>query len=308
MSFDQPLALVAAALVTALVALLVRWSARRRAAQALAYSNLAFALDALRAPRLPGAFLAAGTIAGSAALALALAGPHFVTRVPSRDATVVLCVDTSGSMRATDLRPTRAAASTAAARAFVDAVPAGTRVGLITFASVASEVLAPTADLTAVRDALDRVPAPDGATAIGDALELAARILPPRGRRAIVLLTDGVNNRGIEPLRAAQNVGGRGVRIETVGIGSAEGAGDVIPGTSDLAGLDVDVLRSVAASGNGRYVGASDAGALRDVFRGLAYATVWERARVDGSFPFALFGGVLVLTTFLTGLVMGRFP
>ncbi len=307
LGFDRPIAIAVAALVVASVAFVARFAANRRRAQAFAYSNLAFALGALRAPRLPGALLAAGTLAGTAALALAFAGPHFVVRVPSRDGTVVLCIDTSGSMRATDLEPSRSVASKTAARAFVAAVPGGTRVGIVTFATGASAALAPTADLDAVRDAIDRIPPPDGATAIGDALELAARAMPDRGRRVIVLLTDGVNNRGVDPGRVSANLGARGIHIETVGIGSND-SGQLIPGTADPADLDVDALRAIAQNGDGRYVTASDAGSLRDAFRRIALDTVWENKRVDGAFPFAFAGGALVLVTFLAGMLAGRFP
>ena len=307
MSFAHPLVLVAAFFGVIALAWAFKAFERRRNAQALAYSNLAFALEALRAPRWPAAVLFGAYVAAVAALGLALASPNFVLRVPSRDGTVVLCIDTSGSMRAVDLTPTRAAAARAAARAFIDAVPAGTQIGIVTFSSDASAQLAPTADLDAARDALERIPPPDGATAIGDALQLAARILPGHGRRAIVLLTDGVNNRGTDPVAASQAIGATGVRIETVGVGSSD-SGEMIPGTSDPADLDIGALRAIAQNGGGRYVGARDAGALQEAFRRIALDTAWTKKRVDGSLPFALGGGVLLLVTFLAGLATGRVP
>jgi Ca-activated chloride channel family protein len=306
-SFAHPYVVLVALAVVGLFAWAFVAFERRRGAQAFAYSNLPFALAAFRAPRTPGVLLFTGYIVAVAALALALAAPRFELRVPSPDGTVILCIDTSGSMRAVDLEPTRAAAARAAARAFIDTVPAGTQIGIVTFASSASAQLAPTADLDAARDALDRIPPPDGATAIGDALELAARELPAHGRRAIVVLTDGVNNRGADPVAASQTIGATGIKIETVGVGSSD-SGETIPGTADLADLDADALRAIAQNGNGRYVGARDAGSLRDAFRAIAYDTVWEKKRVDGSFPVALGGGVLLLLTFLAGFASGRIP
>ncbi len=307
MSFAHPQWVLGALLLCAFCAWLYRRVENRRSAQALAYSNLAFAVDALRSPRWPAVALFVALIAGAAALGLALAGPRFVAKVPSKDGTVVICIDTSGSMRAKDLTPTRWDAAKAAARTFVDAVPPGTRVGIVSFASGANVIIAPASDLDAVREALDRIPAPDGATAIGDALQVAAAAMPVRGKRAIVLLTDGVNNRGVDPQEASQEIGARGITIATVGVGTAD-SGQLIPGTNELADLDEDALRAIATNGHGHYARAGNAGALSEEFRRLAFDVVWEQKHVDGSLPFALGGGILVLATCLTGLALGRFP
>jgi len=306
-TFARPALLLVALLGVAALSWLYRRAERRRSAQALVYSNLAFALEALRPARWPGVALFAAYGIGAAALLVALAGPHFFARVPSKDGTVVLCIDTSGSMRARDVDPTRADAAQAAARTFIDSVPDGTRVGIVSFASEANVVQAPTADLDAVRESLDRVPPPEGGTAIGDALGLAAAQLPKTGHRIIVLLTDGVNNLGRDPVQAAQDVAGRGIHIETVGVGSND-SGQIIPGTDELADLDADTLQTIAHLGHGRYAEARDAQTLRDEFRAIALGTVWERKPVDGSFPFALAGGALLIVTFLVGLATGRLP
>jgi Ca-activated chloride channel family protein len=305
MTFAHPLRLVLGLAILTACAFAFRGAERRRNAQALAYSNLTFALDALRPARWPAALLFGAFVLGTAALLVAAAGPRVVARVPAKDGTVVICIDTSGSMRAHDVAPSRSEAALEAARAFIDAVPTGTRIGIVSFSSNADVVAAPTADLDAVRDALGRVPPPDGATAIGDALTLAAQQLPASGKRIIVLLTDGVNNRGSDPLEAAQTIGARGVTIETVGVGSS-GSGEIIPGTAELADLDADSLRAIAQSGHGRYVEARDAGALSDAFRAIALSTVWEKKRVDAGLPLALAGGVALVATFLLGLAAGR--
>jgi Ca-activated chloride channel family protein len=186
-------------------------------------------------------------------------------------------------------------------------VPAGTRVGIVSFATGASLVTPPTADLDVVRDALERLPPPSGATAIGDALELAGEQMTGGGRHIVVLLTDGVNNRGLDPIAASQNLGARGVTIETVGVGSS-GSGEIIPGTNEPADLDADALRAIAENGGGRYAEAANAGALRAAFQSIALATVWQNRRVDASFPFAFGGGALLLCAFVSGLATGRIP
>jgi Ca-activated chloride channel family protein len=307
MSFTHPERLVLVLLVLVAFALLYRAIERRGAARALAYSNLPFALETMRPSRWPSFALFVALAAGVAALALAFAGPRLVASVPVKDGTVILCIDTSGSMSATDLTPSRAAAAKAAARAFVDQVPPGTRVGIVTFATGAAVVQAPTDDLDVVRDALDRVPPANGATAIGDALTLAGQQMPAHGKRVIVLMTDGVNNRGTDPVSAARQVAAGGVGIYTVGIGTS-GSGELIPGTNEIADLDEETLRAIAATGNGSYSSARDAGSLRVAFRDLARATVWERRRFDGSMLFAAGGGIAVVLGFLAGFAAGKFP
>jgi Ca-activated chloride channel family protein len=118
-------------------------------------------------------------------------------------------------------------------------------------------------------------------------------------------MTDGVNNRGRDPIAAAQALAGRGIRVYTVGIGTS-GSGELIAGTSETAGLDEDALRAIAQDGGGFYVGAHDAQALRNAFGGLARATVWEPHAIDASLPLAWGGGVLVLATLLGGFSIGK--
>ncbi len=305
MTFARPGAIVLGLIVLALLALGYRFFERRRAAQSYAFSNLAFALSALRPSRVPAALVFGAYVIGAGALLAALAGPKFIARVPAKDGTVVICIDTSGSMRARDVAPSRAEAAHDAARAFVDTVPEGTRVGIVSFSSAASVVVPPTADLDAVRDALDKLPPPEGATAIGDALVLAARQMPAQGRRIVVLLTDGINNRGDDPLEASRLIGAKDVAIETVGVGSS-GSGEIIPGTTETAELDAQALTAIAQNGHGKYVESADAQTLRQIFRSIALATVWETKRVDGSFVFAFGGGIVLLATFFVGLATGR--
>jgi len=304
-TFTRPLLLIAGIVALVLLVASYRFVERRRSAQALAYSNLTFALDAMRGSRLPGALLGAAFTVGAGALLLALAGPHLVTNVPTKDGTVLLCIDTSGSMRAEDVAPTRAEAASEAARTFIDSVPDGTKIGIVSFSSSAEVVAPPTADLDAARDALARIPPPDGGTAIGDALALATQQMPKTGHRIIVLLTDGVNNLGTDPIGAARNAAAQGILIETVGVGSS-GSGQLIPGTGEPAELDAIALRTIAETTGGRYAQADNADGLREAFRHIALGTVWERKRIDGSLAFALGGGLLLVIAFLSGLAAGK--
>ena len=307
MSFAHPLWLAAALLAAFAFARLYRVLERRASGQALAYSNLAFALEALAAPRWPAAVLFWTWILGVGTLGAALAGPRIWALVPVKDGSVVLCIDTSGSMRATDIAPTRALAAQRAARAFVDTAPDGARIGIVTFSSSAVVIEAPSAERAEVRTALERIPQPDGATAIGDALALAGDQLPEGGRRVVILMTDGINNRGADPAEVARRLAAAGITVYTVGIGTS-GSGELIPGTSEPAELDRAALESIAETTGGTFAEVGDAGALEAAFADLARRTVWEKRRVDASVPFALAGGVLMLGGFLAGFAAGKFP
>jgi Ca-activated chloride channel family protein len=238
--------------------------------------------------------------------ATALAGPHVTIPVPVPDANVVVCIDTSGSMASTDIAPTRFDAAKAAARAFVDRTPSGARIGVVAFASSAQAVHGLSADHADVKLSLDSLPAPDGATAIGDALILASKMLPPHGHRAVVLITDGVNNRGTNPSDAAARLAALGIPIYAVGIGTQ--SGDVIAGTSQPATIDEDALRSYASATHGAYASAADATQLRDALARLGRSTTFERKSIDAALAFALGGAALFVVTLLAGFAAGRFP
>ena len=116
-----------------------------------------------------------------AVLVLALARPQATVAVPVERASVVLVTDTSGSMEATDVAPTRLAAAQAAAERFLDRVPDALQVGLVGYADAAHTVLAPTQDRAEVRTALEGLVA-DGGTATGNALASALQTLGRRGK------------------------------------------------------------------------------------------------------------------------------
>jgi Ca-activated chloride channel family protein len=307
MSFTHPLWLAGGIVLAALFLWAAHRASRRAAAAALAYSDLAFFEAATRQRIDPALLVALASAAGIFALGGALSGPRFVANVPVRGGAVVLCVDTSGSMRATDVDPTRAAAAAAAVRAFVDGVPDGTRIAIVAFAGGAGVVQPLTDDKEAVREAIGRIPPPNGGTAIGDALAAASRLLPVSGRRAIVLITDGVNNLGIDPSQIAPQLGAAGIEIDTVGIGTND-SGQLVPGTDQAASIDEGALRQIASAAHGVYARANDAGTLRAHLAALANSTTTEKKRIDASLPLAVAGGVVLVLALGGGLLAGRFP
>jgi Ca-activated chloride channel family protein len=306
LSFAHPLWLAAGVAIACVFAALVARSLRRGRAALLTYSDVPFLISATGSRVDPAVAVAATTALAIVAFGAALAGPRATVAVPVGGA-VILCVDTSGSMRAGDVAPSRADAASAAVRAFIDAVPAATRVGIVAFAGAAGVVAAPTIDKDELRAAVSEIPPPNGGTAIGDALATAARQLPPGGRRAIVLITDGVNNAGADPAAVAPQLGAAGIEIDTVGIGT-NGSGRLIPGTNEEAALDEDALRQIAADAHGAYARADDAGTLRSRLAALAHSTTREARRIDLALPLALAAGFILAGTVAAGMLAGRFP
>jgi len=169
MTFLAPALLLGLLLVPLLAALYV-WAQRRRSRYAVRFTNLD--LLANIAPRRPGwrrHVPVALYLLAVATLAVGLARPTMVVPTPRDDATVILAIDVSGSMKAEDVAPTRLAAARAAAQDFVDGLPASVRVGVVAFATRPVTLVTPTTDRAAVRTALDGLRPRDG-TAMGDAL------------------------------------------------------------------------------------------------------------------------------------------
>jgi Ca-activated chloride channel family protein len=306
MNLAHPLWLVAGIVAACAFLALAHLAVRRARADALAYSDLAFFETATGArfdPTFPLTVACAGALV---TLGASLAGLSVVANLPAHGA-VVLCVDTSGSMRSADVTPSRAAAAAAAVRAFIDGVPDGTRLGIIGFSSAAGVVQPLSTEKETVRDAIAQIPPPNGGTAIGDALSAAVRLLPSSGHRAIVLITDGVNNLGANPLEVARAIGTLGIEIDTVGIGTS-GGGGFVPGSAKEASIDEDALRAIAGLARGAYARADDAATLRGRLAALAASTTRARRRVDLSFPLAFAGGAVVVVTLAGVMLAGRFP
>ncbi len=306
MSVDRPLWLAAGAVLAIGFALLYDRFQRRATARDLAYSNVEFFVAAAK-PRawIPRALQALWIVAVASVL-VALSGPHLSLPVPARDGSVFICIDTSGSMASSDVTPTRAQAAKGAAAAFIDESAPGTKIGIIAFSGTAGIVQPLSTDHRQVASSLDELPLPNGATAIGDALKLAAENLPDGGHRVVILITDGVNNAGVDPLEIARWLGAHRIPVYTVGIGTPNGG--LIPGTSDEATIDEDALRSYADASGGAYARAENATQLQDALARLGRITSLERKAVDASLGFAVAGALGMLAAFLLGFSTGRYP
>jgi Ca-activated chloride channel family protein len=258
-------------------------------------------------------------LAAVALLLFSLARPEATVAEPRREGTVVLAFDVSTSMTATDLRPTRMEAAKAAARRFVRQQPSTIRIGVVAFGDSAVVTQRPTTSRALVLAAVDRLTS-EGGTAVGRGIltslsAITGRPVPaggdPRsgtldsadvgyhGSAAVVLLTDGEDTSGDDPLPAAELASVAGVRVHTVGIGSPAGTVLQVDGFQVATSLDESLLKSVAATTDGTYFPARDEQALRQVYASIHPGWTVQRAHVEVTAAFAATAAVLLLVAAL---------
>jgi Ca-activated chloride channel family protein len=247
-----------------------------------------------------------------AGLALALARPEATVAVPVERASVVLVTDTSGSMNATDVEPSRLAAAKAAGLRFLDRVPDELQVGLVAYSDVPHTTLRPTQEHGEVRAALEALRA-EGATATGDALTSALRALGERGEdappAAVVLLSDGANTVGSDPVEAGGAARDAGVPVYTVALGTATGRITTPDGQVIDVPPDPETLREVAQASGGRDFAAEDAGSLDEVYERLGSQIGTRDEKREISAGFAAAGLLALAGAFVTALRWrGRLP
>ncbi|MBA3507164.1 MAG: VWA domain-containing protein [Betaproteobacteria bacterium] len=309
---------------------------RRRKKFAVRYSDLAMVREALgpgqrlRRHLPPLLFLIAMALA-----IFGIARPTAVVTLPSEQRQIILAIDVSLSMRASDVQPSRLAAAQAAAKAFVQEQPADVRIGIVSFAGTAALVQPPTRDRDDLIAAIDRFEL-QRHTAIGSGIIVALATLFPdeqievessgfggfsseRGRSksldqpskepknpvkvvppgsfpngAIILLTDGRRTMGPDPIKAARMAADHGVRIYTVGFGTAGGAHADVDGMSIFMRFDEETLKAIAEVTQGQYFHAGSADDLRKVYEMLNARFVLEKKETE----------ITALTTALASLLL----
>jgi len=302
-SFLDPVVLVGLVVVP----LLVRWywiQQRRRARAQAAFVTPA--LSASVAPHRPRWRRHVPMLAFALALIaliIAAARPERSVAVPIGTASIMLVNDTSGSMAATDVKPTRLAAAERAASRFLGSVPNSVKVGLIEFNTRVTLLQSPTADHALVRSALAQLRV-TGGTAIGDALRSALRSLTtvPKvaGKRppgAIVLLSDGASDVGSDPLTAAQQAAADHVPVYTIELGTAGGTVTEKRGTRTVTvpvPPDPRQLTEIAQIAHGRAFNITDANRLSAVYAHLGGELSHKKVKHEMTASFAG-GGLLLL-------------
>jgi Ca-activated chloride channel family protein len=320
------------------------WMRRRRRRTALKMPSVALIRAALpgRSPwrrRIPLWLFAVGLVV----LSFGAARPQATVPVASDSSAIMLTMDVSSSMCSTDVDPNRITAAENAAREFVKAQKNGTRIGLVAFSGIAALVVPPTTDKDQLLAAISTLRTSRG-TAIGlgilTSLDAIADINPdvqhtgvdlPEGSvtgvggyqpDTIVVMTDGANNQGVDPVTAAKQAAARRVRIYTIGFGTTQPApfvcsADQLGGGGFGGGgfggggfggrgfgggggnraqqIDENTLTQVATVTGGQYFAAKDAKQLTDVLLNLPNSIVLQRKHVEISVWFALVGALFIL-------------
>lgn len=293
---------------------------RRRSRYAVRFTNLRL-LDRV-APQRPAwrrHVPASLFLAMLALLVVGFARPSDEVQVPRERATVIVAVDVSRSMLATDVSPDRLSAAKDAAREFVDGLPEEFNVGLVAFAGSTSVLVAPDTDRAALAVGIDRLA--EGAagvqgTAIGEAIDTSLESIraldaqaveePPPAR--VVLLSDGANTAGRDPGQAAGEAAEQGVPVDTISFGTPDGRIDA-SGSGQAVPVDGETLRAVAAETGGGYHEAGTSDELRAVYADIGSSVGFETERQDVSARFIGIGLVLALLAAATSMLwFSRLP
>ncbi|HUD32797.1 VWA domain-containing protein [Variovorax sp. PvP013] len=306
---------------------------RRKKKLALRYASLSLVREAMGAGQSmrrhvpPVLFLLA-----IAAMLIAAARPMAVVVLPSNQQTIILAMDVSGSMRATDVLPNRLVAAQEAAKAFIKDLPRTVKVGIVAFAGSAQVAQLPTVNHDDLMTAIDGFQL-QRATATGNAIVVSLATLfpdqgidvanfgPPSRSRgvpieqagrappkafvpvapgsytsaAIIMLTDGQRTTGVDPLDAAKAAAERGVRVYTVGVGTVDGETIGFEGWSMRVRLDEDTLKAVANQTQADYFYAGTAADLKKVYDTLSSRLTVEKKETEVSALFALGAALLAL-------------
>ena len=347
MSFAWPLALLAL-LVPIILAILYWRAIRKRQQITISYGSLELIKSASPSTsnwkrHIPAVLF----LLGLAAASIGAARPAASVSVPLSRTSIIVALDVSLSMCSTDVEPNRLTVAQEAARNFVEQRDEGTQIGIVAFGGAAELIVAPTNDTDELITAIDGFTTSLG-TGIGNAilrsLDAVAEVNPDVARSTIdlsdtvdrdaiaaagefqpdivVLLTDGANSQGVDPLIAAQQAFDRQVRVYTIGFGSDEiaemvcapdqiGPGSFAPGLSfdngvpDLGAtldelrpflvIDVPTLEAVAENTGGEFFRAEDSEQLLDVFNRLPSQIVLQEQDTEISVVFIAAAAVLVL-------------
>ena len=353
-----PGSLILLGLVPLLIAAYI-WVLRRRRRLVVRYSSLSLVREAL--PKrstwrrhMPFALFALALTS----LVIAVSRPVSIISVPSNQTTIVLVLDVSGSMCQTDVDPSRLKAAEAAMLSFIQRQGGNTQIGLVAFSGFAAIIQPPTTDPEALQTAIESLMT-GRRTAIGSGLlkaidaiaevdqnvaastsDLTSATEPtpvPHGAYVpdiIVLLTDGVSNAGPDPLDAAQQAVTRGVRVYTIGFGTATGGqfgqgcgpqfgggrpfggggggqfggGQFGGGGGFRRGIDDVVLQQVADLTGGTYHPAASAGELQDVFQNLPTYLIMKHETSEISVVFAAIGALLAALAIALALIWQPLP
>ncbi len=313
MTFRSPWMLVLLLVVPAMVAA-YRRSRRRRTQRTAALSAQGLVVTSQSKVGVRRHVPFALFVAALTVLVVGMARPMTSVKTPKREGTVILAMDVSNSMKADDIDPNRMDAAKTVARAFVEHQPRAVKIGVVAFGDGAVVVQPPTDIHADVVKAIDRL-GTQGGTSMGQALVTALSAIAGKpvtidpealasdsaqvdigyfGSATVVLFTDGEETGRPDPLSVAEVASVAGVRVHTIGIGTAAGTVVEIDGFSVATALNGDLLEEIASITDGSYYEGDDAGALEEISKSieLKFKVVSEYTEVTGLFSAA---GILLL-------------
>jgi Ca-activated chloride channel homolog len=324
-SFAWPLVLLGLLIVPLAVAAYILVQ-RRRPKYAARFTNLDLLANVVdKGPDWKRHLPAALYLLALAALIAGIARPQVMDKVPKEEATVILVMDVSGSMKAVDVEPTRLDAAKESARTLVDNLPEKFQIALISFSNNVRTIVPPTTDRELVKQGLETLLA-DRGTAMGDAIvqavDLAAPIEAPDGLAPqttpgvrptvvpftgekdnpaiIVLLSDGANSTGTaDPIEAAYEAQGRGIPIYTIALGTQDGVVEVPDQQGRIRRVNVppdeETLQQISDITEGKFFAAPSADDLKTVWEDLGSKIGFDTREAEKGYWFALGGAVMVL-------------
>jgi Ca-activated chloride channel family protein len=338
MTFGHPILLLSL-LVPALAVVLYLLVIRRPGRNAVTFTNVdVLAGVATRATTWRTLVAPVLLLLAVAALCVAVARPHVRRLVPDERATVILVIDASRSMQATDVRPSRLVAAERAANTFLDRVPKRLRVALVVFSGDVQVAAPPTFDRELVRESIADIGSFSGfgGTAIGDAIaravdlgqnavqtdtrSLSSALAAPaprktaRGLVTIVFLSDGRQNRGIlQPLEGAARAKAAGIPVFTIALGTRGGAlpssGGFGFGGPGRGAPDPQTLRAIARATGGAFFAARSASSVEDAYKSLASRLGRKRGTTEVTFAFLIVAAAaLVASAVASALWSPRLP
>jgi Ca-activated chloride channel homolog len=320
MSFGHPLLLLTLLAVPAVLALW-RVAERRRMRYAVRYTNVDVLATVVGRREWRRFVPLALFLLSLAALCVALARPHAKTLVLRDRTTVILVIDVSRSMQASDVKPTRLIAAQQAINTFLDKAPSRLRVGLIGFSGYPVVAAPPTTDHKVVRESLRDIGSiAEGGTAIGDALAAAVSLglqsvtgnsnladvrtsAPAHGLVSILFLSDGAQTRGeLQPLDGAERAKQAGIPVYTVALGTPDGRlrldspygfgtfSRIVPVPPDPA-----TLREIAQTSGGKFFAARSASAVRSAYASLGSKLGRRPAKTEITYTFVAAAAALLV-------------
>lgn len=272
------------------------------------------------APRRPGSTRHIGVavvLVGLVLLVVAMAGPTADVKVPRNRATVMLAIDVSLSMEATDVAPNRLVAAKEAATAFVEDLTPGVNLGLISFAGIATVLVSPTTNRQPMIDAIDSLTL-DERTATGEAIISAVQTIDMFARTIggtsepvparIVLMTDGKRTVGRSEQDAAQRAKDAGIPVSVIAFGTEHASIDVDGQPVDVA-LDTAAMQQIARISGGDFHTAHSAAELKKVYEQLGEQIGYQIVHKDASRPWLIAGSIVVMLGVAVAVATsGRIP